>query len=97
MKHIIDQSNALGVESFVFGMPHRGRLNVLANVARKPLEQLFSQFDPRLDPNDEGSGDVKYHLGTSIERVNTVTKKDVRISIVANPSHLEGKHKKFRL
>ncbi|XP_065826622.1 2-oxoglutarate dehydrogenase complex component E1-like isoform X2 [Oscarella lobularis] len=90
LKHIIDQSNALGVESFVFGMPHRGRLNVLANVARKPLEQLFSQFDPRLDPNDEGSGDVKYHLGTSIERVNTVTKKDVRISIVANPSHLEA-------
>ena len=43
----------------------RGRLNVLANVCRKPLEQLFCQFDPKLDADDEGSGDVKYHLGTS--------------------------------
>eukprot|EP00118_Oscarella_pearsei_P028876 m.3177 g.3177 ORF g.3177 m.3177 type:complete len:996 (+) comp9096_c0_seq1:289-3276(+) len=90
LKQIIDRSSEVGVNSFVLGMPHRGRLNVLANVARKPLEHLFSQFDPNLEPNEEGSGDVKYHLGTSIERENTVTGKQIKISIVANPSHLEA-------
>ncbi|KAF0306871.1 2-oxoglutarate dehydrogenase, mitochondrial [Amphibalanus amphitrite] len=78
-----------GVESFVMGMPHRGRLNVLANVCRKPLEQIFAQF-AALEVADEGSGDVKYHLGTYIERLNRVTNKNVRLAIVANPSHLEA-------
>ncbi|XP_043191296.1 2-oxoglutarate dehydrogenase, mitochondrial-like isoform X4 [Amphibalanus amphitrite] len=89
MKHIIDVSSAMGVESFVMGMPHRGRLNVLANVCRKPLEQIFAQF-AALEVADEGSGDVKYHLGTYIERLNRVTNKNVRLAIVANPSHLEA-------
>ena len=53
MKEIIDVSSAKGVESFVIGMPHRGRLNVLANVCRKPLEQIFTHFDPNLEPEDE--------------------------------------------
>ncbi|XP_037084049.1 2-oxoglutarate dehydrogenase, mitochondrial-like isoform X2 [Pollicipes pollicipes] len=89
MKHIIDVSSAMGVESFVMGMPHRGRLNVLANVCRKPLEQIFAQF-AALEVADEGSGDVKYHLGTYIERLNRLTNRNVRLAIVANPSHLEA-------
>lgn len=75
MKNIIDKSTEFGVESIVMGMPHRGRLNVLANVCRKPLPQLFTQF-AGLEAEDDGSGDVKYHLGTYIERfVHSVIKK----------------------
>jgi len=90
LKHIIDVSNALGVESVVMGMPHRGRLNVLANVCRKPLGQLFTQFNPSLEPEDEGSGDVKYHLGMTHERLNRTTNKLIQLSVCANPSHLEA-------
>lgn len=87
MKQIIDKSTEFGVESIIMGMPHRGRLNVLANVCRKPLEQIFSQF-AALEAADEGTGDVKYHLGTYIERLNRVTNKNIRLAVVANPSHL---------
>uniref|UniRef100_A0A069DY23 2-oxoglutarate dehydrogenase complex component E1 n=1 Tax=Panstrongylus megistus TaxID=65343 RepID=A0A069DY23_9HEMI len=89
MKQLIDKSTELGVESIVMGMPHRGRLNVLANVCRKPLEQIFTQF-AALEAADDGSGDVKYHLGTYIERLNRVTNKNIRLAVVANPSHLEA-------
>ncbi|KAK9512476.1 hypothetical protein O3M35_000899 [Rhynocoris fuscipes] len=89
MKQVIDKSTELGVESIVMGMPHRGRLNVLANVCRKPLEQIFTQF-AALEAADDGSGDVKYHLGTYIERLNRVTNKNIRLAVVANPSHLEA-------
>ena len=68
----------------------RGRLNVLANVCRKPLEKIICQFDSKLEASDEGSGDVKYHLGVSVERLNRVTNKQVKIAVVANPSHLEA-------
>ncbi|ETE69015.1 2-oxoglutarate dehydrogenase-like, mitochondrial, partial [Ophiophagus hannah] len=68
----------------------RGRLNVLANVIRKELEQIFCQFDPKLEAADEGSGDVKYHLGMYHERINRVTNKKITLSLVANPSHLEA-------
>ncbi|XP_074608513.1 2-oxoglutarate dehydrogenase complex component E1-like [Acropora palmata] len=90
MKMIIDKSSELGVESIIMGMPHRGRLNVLANVCRKSLEQLFTQFDSSLEASDEGSGDVKYHLGMSHERLNRATNKLIRLAVVANPSHLEA-------
>lgn len=89
MKQIIDKSTDLGVESIIMGMPHRGRLNVLANVCRKPLSQIFTQF-AGLEAADDGSGDVKYHLGTYIERLNRVTNKNIRLAVVANPSHLEA-------
>ncbi|XP_045472665.1 2-oxoglutarate dehydrogenase, mitochondrial isoform X3 [Harmonia axyridis] len=89
MKNIIDKSTEFGVESIVMGMPHRGRLNVLANVCRKPLPQLFTQF-AGLEAEDDGSGDVKYHLGTYIERLNRVTNKNIRLAVCANPSHLEA-------
>jgi len=90
LKQIIDVSSTLGVESVIMGMPHRGRLNVLANVCRKPLEQLFTQFNPSLEPEDEGSGDVKYHLGMTHERLNRTNNKLVQLSVCANPSHLEA-------
>ncbi|XP_055532171.1 2-oxoglutarate dehydrogenase complex component E1 isoform X1 [Wyeomyia smithii] len=89
MKEVIDVSTKQGVESIIMGMPHRGRLNVLANVCRKPLNQIFSQF-AGLEAADDGSGDVKYHLGTYIERLNRVTNKNIRLAVVANPSHLEA-------
>lgn len=89
MKQVIDKSTVLGVECVVMGMPHRGRLNVLANVCRKPLEQILTQFHG-LEAEDEGSGDVKYHLGTYVERLNRSTNKNIRLSVVANPSHLEA-------
>ena len=89
MKAIIDESTKYGVESVVMGMPHRGRLNVLANVCRKPLDQILTQF-AGLEAADEGSGDVKYHLGTYIERLNRATNKNIRLAVVANPSHLEA-------
>jgi len=90
MKTIIDTVSARGVDTVIMGMPHRGRLNVLANVTRKPLEEIFCEFDSKLDPSEEGSGDVKYHLGTSTERVNRVTNSKMQLVVVANPSHLEA-------
>ena len=75
MKAMIDTSSELGVEDIVIGMPHRGRLNVLCNVVRKPLELIFKEFagthvdmdkiEKEADSDDwSASGDVKYHLGT---------------------------------
>ena len=76
---IFTRSTELGVESVVIGMPHRGRLNVLANVCRKPLDQILTQF-AGLEAADEGSGDVKYHLGTYIERLNRYGHTDTTLS-----------------
>ncbi|XP_077468619.1 2-oxoglutarate dehydrogenase-like, mitochondrial isoform X4 [Stigmatopora argus] len=90
LKTIIDSSSAAGVDSVIMGMPHRGRLNVLANVIRKDLNQIFCQFDPKLEAADEGSGDVKYHLGMYHERINRGTEKNIALSLMANPSHLEA-------
>uniref|UniRef100_A0A8C9W0T8 2-oxoglutarate dehydrogenase complex component E1 n=1 Tax=Scleropages formosus TaxID=113540 RepID=A0A8C9W0T8_SCLFO len=90
LKTIIDKSSENGVEYVIMGMPHRGRLNVLANVIRKELEQIFCQFDSKLEAADEGSGDVKYHLGMYHRRINRVTDRNITLSLVANPSHLEA-------
>uniref|UniRef100_A0AAY4D1K7 2-oxoglutarate dehydrogenase-like, mitochondrial n=1 Tax=Denticeps clupeoides TaxID=299321 RepID=A0AAY4D1K7_9TELE len=90
LKMIIDKSSAAGVDCVIMGMPHRGRLNVLANVVRKDLDQIFCQFDPKLEAADEGSGDVKYHLGMYHERINRETDKYITLSLMANPSHLEA-------
>lgn len=92
LKRIIDQSVELGVERIVIGMPHRGRLNVLSNVVRKPNESIFSEFASGVGSNTETlnySGDVKYHLGMSYTRP-TPCGKNVELSLVANPSHLEA-------
>ncbi|XP_005882933.1 PREDICTED: 2-oxoglutarate dehydrogenase, mitochondrial isoform X2 [Myotis brandtii] len=90
LKTIIDKSSENGVDQVIMGMPHRGRLNVLANVIRKELEQIFCQFDSKLEAADEGSGDVKYHLGMYHRRINRVTDRNITLSLVANPSHLEA-------
>uniref|UniRef100_A0A7S0YTI5 2-oxoglutarate dehydrogenase, mitochondrial n=1 Tax=Polytomella parva TaxID=51329 RepID=A0A7S0YTI5_9CHLO len=93
IKAMIDSSADLGVEDVVIGMPHRGRLNVLANVVRKPMSQIFCEFAGKVINKDSdeyiGSGDVKYHLGTSYNRP-TANGKSVHLSLVANPSHLEA-------
>lgn len=89
MKALIDRSVDHGVNSVVMGMPHRGRLNVLSNVVRKPNESIFSEFSGTLEPGLEGSGDVKYHLGMNYQRP-TPSGKRVNLSLVANPSHLEA-------
>lgn len=89
MKALIDRSVDHGVKDIVIGMPHRGRLNVLSNVVRKANESIFSEFAGSGEPSDEGSGDVKYHLGMNFERP-TPSGKRVQLSLVANPSHLEA-------
>ena len=90
MKALIDRGVDLGIKSIVIGMPHRGRLNVLSNVIRKPNESIFSEFAGTPANNHyEGSGDVKYHLGMNYERP-TPSGKRVSLSLVANPSHLEA-------
>lgn len=89
MKALIDRSVEHGIKDIVIGMPHRGRLNVLSNVVRKPNESIFSEFGGTAEPGDEGSGDVKYHLGMNFERP-TPSGKRVQLSLVANPSHLEA-------
>lgn len=88
MKALIDRSVDYGVKDIVIGMPHRGRLNVLSNVVRKPNESIFSEF-AGTQSAEEGSGDVKYHLGMNFERP-TPSGKRVQLSLVANPSHLEA-------
>ena len=78
-----------GVQDVIVGMAHRGRLNVLANVMGKPFTAIFSEFQGKSSmPDDvQGSGDVKYHLGTSSDR--NFGKNSVHLSLTANPSHLE--------
>src|ERR1700719_2961686 len=80
----------LGIREFVVGMPHRGRLNVLANFMGKPFAAIFSEFQGNAaNPEHvQGSGDVKYHLGTSGDR--EIGGRTVPLSLAANPSHLEA-------
>ncbi len=90
METMIRRSAELGVDEIVIGMPHRGRLNVLANVMGKPYSAIFSEFQGGAGRNDVlGSGDVKYHLGTSTDRV-LPDGREVHLSLTANPSHLEA-------
>ena len=89
LEQIIKRGGALGVEDIVIGMPHRGRLNVLAAVMGKPYQVIFHEFQggSSLPSDIEGSGDVKYHLGASSDREFDGNK--VHLSLTANPSHLE--------
>jgi 2-oxoglutarate dehydrogenase E1 component len=90
MEQIIKRGGNLGVKEIVLGMPHRGRLNVLANVMAKPFVAIFNEFQGgSAKPDDvQGSGDVKYHLGTSSDR--EFDGNTVHLSLTANPSHLEA-------
>src|SRR5438477_6485308 len=89
LEQIIKRGGALGVREIVVGMPHRGRLSVLAQVMAKPHRAIFHEFKGGSITPDavEGSGDVKYHLGASSDR--EFDNNSVHLSLTANPSHLE--------
>ena len=89
LEQIIKRGGALGVDDIVIGMPHRGRLNVLAAVMGKPYRVIFHEFQGGSSvPSDiGGSGDVKYHMGASSDR--SFDDNNVHLSLTANPSHLE--------
>ena len=89
LEQIIKRGGALGVREIVFGMAHRGRLNILAQVLGKPHRAIFHEFKGGSWTPDEveGSGDVKYHLGASSDR--EFDGNTVHLSLTANPSHLE--------
>jgi len=86
---VIEFGNSLGVEEFVIGMAHRGRLNVLANIMNKSYEEIFSEFEGKEFEDAIFEGDVKYHLGYSSD-VETSFGKKVRLTLSPNPSHLES-------
>lgn len=87
---VIEKGAELGIEEFVIGMAHRGRLNVLANIMYKTYKNIFSEFEGKgFDVNTPFGGDVKYHLGYSSD-VETVSGKKVHLSLCPNPSHLEA-------
>ena len=90
MEQVIKRGGSLGLQEIVIGMPHRGRLSVLANVMSKPYKAIFNEFQGgSFKPEDvDGSGDVKYHLGASSDREFDGNK--VHLSLTANPSHLEA-------
>ncbi|MFC5384869.1 2-oxoglutarate dehydrogenase E1 component [Aquamicrobium segne] len=89
LEQIVKRGGALGLKEIVLGMAHRGRLNVLSQVMAKPHRAIFHEFKGgSFAPDDvEGSGDVKYHLGASSDRV--FDGNEVHLSLTANPSHLE--------
>jgi 2-oxoglutarate dehydrogenase E1 component len=87
---IVEEAPELGAEEIVFGMAHRGRLNVLANILDKPYEEIFSEFeDIAYEKFVGGDGDVKYHKGFSSDHMNRFG-KNVHLSLTPNPSHLEA-------
>lgn len=89
IEQIMKRGGQLGLKEMVIGMAHRGRLNVLANVLGKPFSAIFAEFlGKKTTPDDVlGSGDVKYHLGTSSDR--DFDGNNIHLSLTANPSHLE--------
>jgi len=95
LKFCIDSAVEEGARTFVIGMAHRGRLNTLANVVRKPMEVIMAEFQG-IQPNqgDEtvnaNAGDVKYHLGTTFRRRYGDSGHEIKLTLMANPSHLEA-------
>lgn len=89
---VIEKGASLGIQEFMIGMAHRGRLNVLANIMGKPYKTIFSEFEGKMyaeeDPELQFGGDVKYHLGYSSD-VTTEDGKSIHLSLAPNPSHLE--------
>ena len=89
LEQIVKKGGQLGLKDIVLGMAHRGRLNVLANFMKKPFSAIFHEFTGGSSTPEEveGSGDVKYHLGSSSDREFDGNR--VHLSLTANPSHLE--------
>jgi multifunctional 2-oxoglutarate metabolism enzyme len=78
------------LDEVVVGMPHRGRLNVLANIVGKPYAKIFNEFEGNIDPDTaQGSGDVKYHLG-AVGTFQAPSGREIAVTLTANPSHLEA-------
>lgn len=87
---LVEKGPELGVKEYVIGMAHRGRLNVLANILRKPYQNIFAEFEDNFLPDSiDGDGDVKYHLGYS-STIETTNGKQIHLSLTPNPSHLEA-------
>ena len=85
---LIEKAAEKGVEQFVMGMAHRGRLNVLANIFGKSTQDIFGEFDGKDYDQEYFDGDVKYHLGLTADKI-TSTGKKININLAPNPSHLE--------
>ncbi|WP_244882605.1 multifunctional oxoglutarate decarboxylase/oxoglutarate dehydrogenase thiamine pyrophosphate-binding subunit/dihydrolipoyllysine-residue succinyltransferase subunit [Gordonia desulfuricans] len=91
MDAVIDQGAEHKLHEVVIGMPHRGRLNVLANIVGKPYSKIFTEFEGNLNPSQaHGSGDVKYHLGAEGKYYQMFGDNEINVSLTANPSHLEA-------
>jgi 2-oxoglutarate dehydrogenase E1 component len=88
LEQVIEESIRHEVTDIIIGMPHRGRLNVLANILDKPVAQIFSEFDDAETDRGYGSGDVKYHMGFTGTHVSA-NGHEARLSLCFNPSHLE--------
>jgi 2-oxoglutarate dehydrogenase E1 component len=90
LQAIVEKAPDLGVREIIMGMAHRGRLNVLANILRKPYQEIFAQFEDRFFPGAiDGDGDVKYHLGFASDRL-LPGGGVLHLSLTPNPSHLEA-------
>jgi 2-oxoglutarate decarboxylase len=88
---VLDSAAEDEMDEVVIGMPHRGRLNVLANIVGKPISQIFREFEGNLDPGQaHGSGDVKYHLGAEGKYFRMFGDGETTVSLASNPSHLEA-------
>jgi len=85
----IELGSGQGVEEFVIGMAHRGRLNVLANIMKKSYAEIFNEFEGKAYEDSIFEGDVKYHLGYT-SSVTTSLGKKVKLNLCPNPSHLEA-------
>ena len=85
---LINKSAQMGVKEVVMGMAHRGRLNVLANILKKPIKNIFSEFRGIEYDDDYLLGDVKYHLGHTY--VTKIGEKELTLTLAPNPSHLEA-------
>ncbi|WP_375492273.1 multifunctional oxoglutarate decarboxylase/oxoglutarate dehydrogenase thiamine pyrophosphate-binding subunit/dihydrolipoyllysine-residue succinyltransferase subunit [uncultured Jatrophihabitans sp.] len=87
---VLAEAAAQELDEVVIGMPHRGRLNVLANIVGKPYSKIFNEFEGNIDPGTaQGSGDVKYHLGAD-GTFTSGSGNEIAVSLTANPSHLEA-------
>ncbi len=90
MHFLLEQAGEADVDKFFLGMAHRGRLNILVNILNKPYKKIFADFEGNIDPSTmQGSGDVKYHLGTQ-GYYDTDCGKSIELELLPNPSHLES-------
>ncbi len=90
MHFLMERAGEDNIEKFFLGMAHRGRLNILVNILNKPYSKIFADFEGNIDPSTiQGSGDVKYHLGTK-GTFKTMEGKEIELELLPNPSHLEA-------